>query len=368
MSLPHSIHPRPGGAPPPSPVGEDRVSLLLIASVVMRHRGLVVGMALLIFSLVTLRALIAPRTYSANASFVAQSENSALNLSGLAAQFGLALPGGMEAGRSPAFYADLVTSRHVLGGVVDTRFTLSDGRQVTLPEFYESPGETPALRRDAAMRTLRGNLRVKVDQPTGTVKVRAAAEDPRLALQLNERLLTLLNEFNLNTRQSQAGMERQFTERRLQEVRQELREAEDRLQGFLQRNRDFRNSPELAFQQDRLAREVSMRQQLFSTLSEYYERSKIDEVRDTPVITVVERPEIPVRPDPRGLIKWGLVALLVGGLIGALIGFGRDAMARSRSGAPAEFAEFAELKRETMEDLLHPWRPFGRWVRGLTRR
>lgn len=369
MSLPHSIPARPTGAPPSSPLGEDRVSLLRIASTVMRHRGLVVGLALLCFALVVLRALIVPRTYSTRSSFVAQSDNAPLNLSGIAAQFGLSLPGGGEAGRSPAFYADLVTSRQILGGLVDTRFSLGpDRRQVTLPEFYESSGKTPALRREEAIRTLRGELSVTVDQPTGTVKVRATAEHPQLALLLNRRLLELLNEFNLNTRQSQAGMERRFTEKRLEEVRRELREAEDRQQVFLQRNRDYRNSPELSFQQDRLKREVDMRQQLYAVLAESYERSKIDEVRDTPVITVVERPELPVRPDPRGLIKWGLVALIAGAVIGALIGFGRDALDRSRIGEPAEFAEFAELKRQSTQDLLHPWRPLQRWIRGPARR
>ncbi len=369
MSLPHSIPARPSGTPPPaSPAGEDRISLLGIANTVMRHRVLVAGLALLCFGLVVLRALIVPRTYSTESSFVAQSEDSGLNLSGIAAQFGLALPAAAEGGRTPDFYADLVTSRHILGGVVDSRFDLGNGRQVTLPEFYESPGKTPPLRREAAIRTLESNLSVKVDQPTGTVKVRLTTEHPRLSLLLNERLMQLLNEFNLTSRQSQAGMERAFTGRRLDEVRQELREAEDRLQAFLQRNRDFRNSPELMFQKDRLEREVNMRQQIYTVLAEHHERSKLDEVRDTPVITLVERPELPVRPDPRGLVKWGLLALIVGGLVGAGIGFARDALARSRTEEPAEFAEFVELKRESARDLLRPWRPLQRWIRGPSRR
>src|SRR3712207_7894583 len=50
-----------------------------------------------------------------------------------------------------------------------------------------------------------------------------------------------------------------------------------------QRNRDYRNSPELTFQQERLSREVSRVQQLYGRLSEAYEQAKIEEVRDTPV-------------------------------------------------------------------------------------
>ena len=198
------------------------------------------------------------------------------------------------------------------------------------------------------------------------VNLDVTVPQPALALQINQRLLELLNEFNLRSRQSQAGEERRFTERRLAEVRQELRAAEDRLQQFMQRNRDLRNSPELTFQSDRLEREVMMRQQVYTTLAEAYEQAKIEEVRDTPVITVVQQAELPVRPDRRGLIAKSLLGLLAGLLIGAALAFWKSYTTNSASLSTSDAAEFAVLRRQAARDLLRPWRPLAQ-ILGLAR-
>jgi uncharacterized protein involved in exopolysaccharide biosynthesis len=341
---------------------EERVSLLRVGAAIMRHRSLVLALAGIAVVGVAAKLFLSPRAYTTESSFIPQSSSPTSSFSGIAAQIGIALPIG-EPGRTPEFYASLITSRQILGAVVDTPFALPGRGAVKLVEYYESSGETPALRREEAIQTLKDNLRTVVDATSGVVELRATATDPALALMINERLLSLVNQFNLHTRQSQAAMERQFTEGRLEEVRRDLREAEDRQQRFLQRNRDYQNSPELLFQSDRLQREVAFRQQLYTVLAESYERAKIDEVRDTPVITVVERPELPARPDPRGLVKWGLVALLLGLTAGAVLALWLEAVARSRSEEPAEYAELAELWRSSKDDLLHPWRPLRRAMR-----
>jgi len=135
---------------------------------------------------------------------------------------------------------------------------------------------------------------------TGTVRLSVTTPYAALALRVNQRLLEAAEPVQSRQRQSQAAAERRFTEQRLDEVKQELSHAEDKLQAFLQRNRDYRDSPQLSFEQDRLAREVARQQQLYTSLSQAYEQAKIEEVRDTPVFTVVERPDLPIRPDHVG--------------------------------------------------------------------
>jgi uncharacterized protein involved in exopolysaccharide biosynthesis len=108
----------------------------------------------------------------------------------------------------------------------------------------------------------------------------------------------LLNEFNLETRQSQALEEGRFVSARMAEAQEELREAEEALKTFLQQNRQFRNSPELVFEHDRLQRQVAMRQEIFTSLAQSHEQSRIDAVRDTPVITVIASRS--ARRSPRG--------------------------------------------------------------------
>jgi uncharacterized protein involved in exopolysaccharide biosynthesis len=341
------------------------VSLLGLLNVLLRHRGLIASTAVLAALLVGVLILIVPRTFTAESGLTPQSRRPTSSLLGVAAQFGLVLPGA-DAAQSPAFYADFLTSRPVLGAVVDTRFEYPSNTGLvrgTLVDIYRSKGPTEALRRDAAIRRLGESIQATTVQKTGVIQLSVTARNPVLALEINRRLIELLNQFNLETRQSQAAAERRFTERRLGEVRQDLRGAEDRLQQFLQRNRDYRNSPDLSFQQDRLQREVLLQQQLFTTLAEAYEQAKIEEVRDTPVITVVEAPEAPVRPDPRGLIWKTLLSLGLGAALGAAVAIGRAYAANTRSFQAPELREFEQLRRQTLEDLLRPWRPLRRALR-----
>ncbi len=340
----------------------EEVSTLGLAIVVLRYRALVLLTALLAVAIVVPVTLLLPRTYTSESSFMPQAKKSPTSLSGLAAQFGFSLPA-TDPGQSPAFYADLAVSRSILGQLVESTYRFErDGHPVdgTLIDFYKSKGETPGRRRDAAIRRLAGEIDATTVQKTGLVDVTVTSRQPDLALQINRRVLDLLNDFNLRTRQSQAAQERRFTERRLDEVRQDLRAAEDRLQQFLQRNRDLLNSPELMFQRDRLQREVQMQQEVFTSLAQALEQAKIEEVRDTPVLTMVQVPEKAVRPDRRGLVGKGILALLAGLVLGGLIALWKSYNENAaRTGSP-EAAEFQRLRKAAAADVLHPWRALGR--------
>jgi uncharacterized protein involved in exopolysaccharide biosynthesis len=173
---------------------------------------------------------------------------------------------------------------------------------------------------------------------------------------MSQRILALVDAFNLETRQTQAGEERRFIEARMDAARSELRAAEDQLRTFLQRNRDFRNSPELMLANERLQREVAWRQQVFTSLAQAYEQARIEEVRNIPVTTLIEPPAAPVRPDGRGTAKWGLLALVIGLFSAVLLAFAIEFARRDGRGEDEESLEFGRLRAETLRDLRRPWR------------
>jgi uncharacterized protein involved in exopolysaccharide biosynthesis len=106
-----------------------------------------------------------------------------------------------------------------------------------------------------------------------------------------------------------------FTEKRLADARSALRAAEDELQRFLQSNRrlDF---PTLAFERERLEREMTLREDVVRSLAQRYEEARIREVRDTPVLTIIEQPRLAAQPDERHRA----VVLLVGSAASLLLG------------------------------------------------
>jgi tyrosine-protein kinase Etk/Wzc len=234
-------------------------------------------------------------------------------------------------------------------------------------DAYAKPDRSQEKRIDATIKRLEKDVASSVSARSGIVTLTARAESAVLSQQIVNRLLQLLNQFNLDRRRSQASEERRFAEARVQEVRAELRTAENRLQYFLQANRNFTNSPSLRFQEERLSADVALHRQLYTTLVQAYEQAKIDEVRDTPVITVVETPEVPVRPDSRGLLLRALGGLVAGMLLGMVLATIRAVTQTSRVRRSEEFDAFESLKHEAIADLKHPWRPLMRAFRGERR-
>jgi uncharacterized protein involved in exopolysaccharide biosynthesis len=340
---------------PPHDVQE--VSLLGIINAMLRQRRLVLAFALGLPLLVGLATILRRATYTTSAAFVPQGRRNNTNLAGLAAQFGLAVPGA-DASQSPQFYADLMRSRPMLAALVDATYDVATdtGRaRGTLVTILDTDGPTPALRREDGITLLGRMVSVNPQPKTAVVRFTVTSENAELSQQIGARMLSEINRFNLATRTSQATAERKFTEKRLADSRAELARAEEDLRGFQQGNRGFGGAPGLALQQERLQREVTLRQQIYSTLAQAYEQARIEEVRDTPVLSVLEEPYVPVRRDPRGLVTKVLGALIAGTVVGVLLALVRDRMRRQRS-VDDEVAEFAELRRQTVADLRAPWR------------
>jgi uncharacterized protein involved in exopolysaccharide biosynthesis len=221
----------------------------------------------------------------------------------------------------------------------------------TLIEILEIEGDSHALRVERAVERLENQISVSVDSETGVVQLAVTTRWPQLSESVAERIIDLVNHFNLETRRSQASEEREFLSQRLSEAKRELRVAEDSLEAFLENNRRYQDSPPLRFEHDRLQRGVNLHQQLVTSLAQSLEQAKIEEVRNTPVITVVEPAEKPARPDARRLKLQGFLGLVLGTVIGLMWAFGRDIAGSSRQRHPSDFQEFKRLREETLEEL-----------------
>lgn len=344
------------------------VTLVQLVNVVLRHWRVVVLLPLVLAFLVGTWSLLQQRTYTASASFVPQSfQERQSGIATLASQLGFALGRGQA--NSPLFYADLLRSREILREAAQTRYTFqADTGTVgrTLIDILQVEGV--GARRTYLATVRLGDLLSIRTWPTGVVEVSAPASSPALAEQIVARLLELVNDFNLEWRQSQAAQERLFIEGRLEEVRGELVQAETELQRFLQQNRRFENSPELVFQYDRLQRQVNMHQAIVTDLTTAYEEARIAEVRNTPVITLVERPEGSAHPNPRRTVLKVLLALILGTMLGVVYAFGTEFVRGMRASGREDVREFGELRADIVGELRHPLRRLRRRVGTRVRR
>jgi uncharacterized protein involved in exopolysaccharide biosynthesis len=264
----------------------------------------------------------------------------------LATQFGLSL--GRSTTASPAFYADLLQSRGLLRSVLLTRYTLGGERPFdgTLLDYLRVRAPTIEERTFIGIKRLRSDLSVSFDARTAIVRFAVATSNPELSARIVNRMIELLNEYNLRSRQAQGRAEREFVEQQLEPLHRELVAAEEALVAFSARNRVI-SAPELRAEESRLERQVQLRQQLYIGLAQSLAAARIEEVRNTPVVTVIEQPEGLVEPLRRHTVRKTLIAFVAAGMLVAAYIMGRDAAGRAGSESPG-LAEFMATVRSAL--------------------
>jgi uncharacterized protein involved in exopolysaccharide biosynthesis len=238
---------------------------------------------------------------------------------------------------------------------------LFGARTVPLADILKTRNSNPVVQRELTVRALQAAISAVVDQQTSIVSVRVRAPDAKVARDLASSVLTAISRYNLETRQSQARAERVFTEKQLADAAIELRRVEDELEYFLKSNRTF-GSPSLVAEKDRLSSKVALRNQIYGQLAASYEQSKLEEVRDTPVLTVLDPPEVPIEPDARGLVTKTLLSFIIGLLIAAVLAVLINRL-RSDGEPGSDAEEFAALRQAALADLRHPVRAISRRLR-----
>jgi uncharacterized protein involved in exopolysaccharide biosynthesis len=281
------------------------------------RRALVAGLIGAVISVAVVR--LAPERWVSEAEFMPQANRNSSSFGGIAAQLGIEVPTA-EPAQSPQFYVELLRSRHFLARAVG-RYPARGGDSVSLHELLGVSVSDSSLASLRVAARLDDRMSVFVAPRTGVVSASVAMPDPIVSRAVMQRLLDLLDAFNVETRRSRAQAERVFTERRVMELRAELRDAEDNLEGFLRTNRITQFSPELTFQRDRLLREVTLRSQVYAMMVQSYEQARIEEVRDTPVLTRLIGPTTPARPTRTSSALAAAFGLALGvfGLIGIVL-------------------------------------------------
>lgn len=272
-----------------------------------------VALALLLFS---------PNWFRARSSFIAESRSGSrmpAALAGLASQFGVNI--GSDPARSPSFYASMIVSEPIIDTVLLSplpRSAQSDPDSASLLDSLRIPPGPEARRLDRGRRVLRKMLSVHVEPRTSVVTIEVEARQPVLAAYMADRFVQELARFEVEVRQSQARARRDFAAREGEQIRGDLLAAEDSLRRFYERNREYRNSPTLVFEEGRLRRQVDLQQELYLMVRRELEAAKIDAVNDAPTITVLARARPPLRKSRPHRFASAVAAGLLGGILAAI--------------------------------------------------
>ncbi len=199
---------------------------------------------------------------------------------------------GQEKNSPSMLYPDILKSRLLTEEILKNNYIYNSEGESLTTDLYEYLDEDNP---DRAHKALLSHTEIDYNKKSGIVTVSITTGIPELSAEVANFYIDKLDEFNRYRRKSSAMLKREFVEQRLAENKTELAEAEEALKTFRQNNRNYltMTDPQLIMEHDRLLREVAVKTQIYQMLSEEFEISAIQEKKETPVIQVLDRANIP---------------------------------------------------------------------------
>lgn len=343
------------GASPKLPNMDDEVSVLTVGIVLIKWRRTIIGLGLLGAILGLVIGLTSTRVYQSSAVFIPQTSDASVSgLAAAASQFGIRVPSTGGGNWGIPVYVELLSSPALLTPIVLDTVSIAEegGKRIPLMDLLKVHDPNHAMRRELGIRALTKVITATEVRPLEAVKVTVSTPWPSVSYDLAQQLLNGVNRFILEKRKSQATAELQFVEGQTRAAEGALRAAEDRLQSFLQQNRSLGGSPDLTFERDRLQRVVTLQQQTYATWLQSQEEARIREVRDTPVITVIEDPQLPVIGEARNSVQKAVLGGIGGAIVGVLIALLFERLAQAKGEQSETAREFFALAHDATPHFL----------------
>jgi uncharacterized protein involved in exopolysaccharide biosynthesis len=166
------------------------------------------------------------------------------------------------------------------------------------------------LNRDRDFEELTALFTCRRDIKTGVLTLSAETRSPELSQLVVKRATVLLGEFVRQRTQTRGGHKAAFAEARLQEANTEYAKAEQRLEAFLNVNRNYQQNadPAIHLRGDRLSAEVMLRRQVVSALTLSREQALMDEKDDIPILNVLDEANLPVQKSGPSRSVWVVAA------------------------------------------------------------
>ena len=236
------------------------------------------------------------------------SSRSVGGLQSLASEYGVNLNVGDFINERPSFYIpDIVNSRILKKAVINNKWKtlnedsidlinywkINDSTKFSLGKVLQSitgSSSSPDLNlkyMDSAIEKLTNQVLVQ-EEESGLIVISVLMEEPALAADIANYIANYVKEYVSNIMLSYSSTHRKFIEERLQYSKQELSSSEEELKEFSEKNPFAVDTPELQLQRGRLMRNMEVNQQVYITLRQQYEMARINELKEIPVINILD--------------------------------------------------------------------------------
>jgi uncharacterized protein involved in exopolysaccharide biosynthesis len=300
-------------------IKDDEIDLRALFQVLWNDRKRIIQITAVVTLMGVLYALLATPLYKSTITMYPSGQESGGQLGqlqGMASTFGFDVGGG-----DPSFHIpDIVQSRRIKTELIYHKWNSNEfDRPVNLIQYWEIDDATGfslnplnwikalfASDEGSDYRTLKWesdalevlNDRISVNEgKSGLITVEILMEEPEIAAEMANTMYPAIVEFTVETHSKQAKLNREFIERRQIEVKNQLTRSEDVLKVFRERNRSIMESPQLQLEMERHMREVEIQTQIYITLQQEYELARIDEVKETPSVVILDEGKSSIEKD-----------------------------------------------------------------------
>jgi uncharacterized protein involved in exopolysaccharide biosynthesis len=270
--------------------GASRLNWTNILSLLWQSRKFICIVTGAITILAIIISLILPETFKSTAVLLPDTDKSKLGLGGSLSS--LAAIAGVNVGGEESvvrLYPTILKSESVLRTVIYSKYKTKEySDSVNLIQYWNIKEKNPERDYEVALLNLRTILDVAMDLKTVVLTMSMETEEPQLSADILNNTICVADKFIRTQRNTNALEQRKWIEARLVEVKADLSKAENALKEFREKNRMVSSSPQLLLDQERLMREVQINTVMYTELKKQYELVKIEEIRTTPIINVMD--------------------------------------------------------------------------------
>ncbi len=294
--------------------------------------------------------------FTSTAKIMSSSSGSGTSqAAGLAAQFGIAMPTGQS---EPKWvYPEIIKSRTLARSMLKRKFdTNKFGPQKPLLQILTYGNDDPQIGLDTleimAVNKFLGMINISENIKTAILTLSINASEPTFAAEVNQALIEELDTHQRKYNKAKTSDTKQFIEERTIAIKKELMAAEEDLKVFMDRNRRIDNSPALQLEQQRLSREVTVLTGVFTTLKQQLETTKIEEVKESDYVVVLDPPEVPLqrsKPNKRLMV---IITGIIGIGLGLVIAFFLEFAANSEKEDKDKMSKAMTLVLKNIFELL----------------
>jgi uncharacterized protein involved in exopolysaccharide biosynthesis len=329
-------------------------SITSIIEVTWKHRKKIAGTTFVVGVVVAIISLFLPQQFVATSTILPDMDflnNLQDKLGGL--QDIISAAGLSGSSISPSqLYPDIMESETVLRRVIYHEYSTERfPTPVNLLTYYGFNTKDTGLNYERCLSMMKkGVLSTTIDKKTLIISVEVTTPEKQLSADIANQITTELDYFQRHFRSSNASEQRKFLEQRLGEIKNDLATAEENLKDFQEKNRTVMQSAELLLEQGRLQREVDLNSDLFIELKKQYEMAKLDEIKNTPIVAVLDRAMPPAtRAFPRRTFMVIISMLLA--FTGSTIWFNAREVWRNKSDQMVSVDRFSNALHTIRTDL-----------------